>query len=191
MADADRSTEDQTDLVALGVVTKPHGVRGEVRVHPYNKDSDLLLHLDEVLLRGEEEVTTCGISAARRGPKGVVLCRLEGSDSYEIAESLRGVELCIPRAALPPAEQGEWYHVDLVGLTALDETAAPDAGPLGEVMDVIDYPSVDVLVVRWADDGAFSEVPLVDAHVGAVDLEAGTVVLRDWADLPRLKRQPK
>ena len=50
--------------VPLGEVARPHGVRGEVRVQPYNRDSDLLLQLEEVLVRfpegDEQEVSVDG-----------------------------------------------------------------------------------------------------------------------------------
>ena len=61
-------------LVELGVITRPQGVRGEVRVHPFNPDSDLLAKLEEVVLVDESGTTrTMKVRASRRAPKAFLM----------------------------------------------------------------------------------------------------------------------
>src|SRR3954469_6409082 len=101
------------EWVPLAVVGRPHGIKGEVRAHAYNKDSEMLLGLDEVLVRfvegdrkGEaQEVTIEGA----RGGTDAILVKLADVDSRNAAEELRGAQLCVKRGDFPPLEEGEFY----------------------------------------------------------------------------------
>jgi 16S rRNA processing protein RimM len=163
--------------IPLAVVGRPHGVRGELRVHPFAKDSELLLVLDEVLVRfpkgheraGEEHEVS--IDGARRGNDAILL-KLHGVDERDGAEGVRGAELCVKRGDFPPADDGEFYACDLEGADALLE----DGTKVGVVRTIASYPSVDVLVIEGARR---LEIPLVEAYVVRVDVEGGRVLLRD------------
>jgi 16S rRNA processing protein RimM len=162
--------------IPLAAVGRPHGVRGELRAHPFNKDSDLLLELDEVLVRfvegdrnGEEhEVSIDGA----RATNDAILLKLHGVDDRNAADDVRGAELCARRGDFPPAEDGEFYACDVIGAEVVDEGGVA----IGRVRGLSSYPSVDVLVVE-GERGRY-EVPMVDAYVGEVDVVKGRVVLR-------------
>lgn len=163
-------------LVALGAIARPHGVRGEVRVFRYDPGSEVLLSQERVwLVRGEVRRAVRVLAARAHGE--LVLLTLQGVGDRDAADALRDHEVCVPREALPPADAGEYYHVDLVGLEVLDGEGAL----VGTVADVIRYPSVDCLVVRG--EGGTREVPLLDPYVGDVDLEGGRVVVAHLEDL--------
>lgn len=165
------------DLVVLAVVTRPHGVRGELRAHLHNPDSTVLYERDTVLLRHRGGVREVPLEC-RRGPKGALLIRLDGVEGREAADAMRGAELCVRRADLPPAGEAEWYVVDLVGLEARDAGGRV----LGEVIEVIPYPTVDCLRVRG--EGGIREVPLTDEFVPEVDVRGGFVVVARYDELP-------
>lgn len=167
--------------IELGVIARPHGVSGELRVHLFNPESSLLQELAEVFLIGEEgeEPALVEVLSARPGPKALLM-RLQGVSSREDAESLRGYTLCVPREALPELEEGEYYHADLIGLEAFDGDE-----PIGEVLDVIDYPSAECLKI--ARPGGYIEVPMLPRWLERVDLDAGKVYLKDLNDIPLQK----
>ena len=167
--------------IELGVIARPHGVNGELRVHVFNPESSLLQELAEVFLIGEEgeEPALVEVLSARPGPKALLM-RLQGVSSREDAESLRGYTLCVPREALPELEEGEYYHADLIGLEAFDGDE-----PIGEVLDVIDYPSAECLKI--ARPGGYIEVPMLPRWLERVDLDAGKVYLKDLNDIPLQK----
>ena len=169
--------------IELGVVARPHGVTGEIRVHVFNPDSTLLEELAEVFLIGEEgeEPALVEVVSSRRGPKALLM-RLAGVSSREDVEALRGYRLCVPRAALPELEDGEYHHADLVGLEALEGTE-----PIGKVVDVLDYPSVECLKIERP--GGFLEVPMLPKWLDRVDIEGGKVHLKDLDDIPLQKRR--
>lgn len=163
------------DRVVLGVVTRPHGVRGEVRVHRFNEDSPLLLELPRLLLvpkdGTEREVVVR--SSKRSGDADVLM--LEGCTRREDAEALRGAELAARREWLPPLEEDEHYHIDLIGLRVVEAGAE-----LGEVLEVMAYPSVDALRVR-TERGTI-EIPILAPYVVEVDLDRGVVEVANSAD---------
>jgi len=167
--------------IELGVIARPQGVKGEVRVHVFNPESTLLEQMSEVFLLGEddEEPGLVDVLTARRGPKALLL-RLEGVSSHEDADALRGYRLCVPRGALPELEDGEYYHADLIGLEAFEGTES-----IGKVVDVLDYPSAECLKIERPD--GFLEVPMLPKWLDRVDVEAGQVLLKDLDDIPLQK----
>lgn len=169
--------------IELGVIARPHGVLGEVRVHVFNPESTLLEELAEVFLIGDddEEPYLVEVESTRRGPKALLM-QLAGVSSREGAEALRGYKLCVPRDALPELEEGEYYYADLIGLQAFDGKVA-----IGEVTDVIDYPSAECLKIERP--GGYIEVPMLDRWLDHVDLDGGKVYLKDLDDIPLQRRR--
>jgi 16S rRNA processing protein RimM len=159
-------------VVALAEVARPHGLLGELRLKVYNLESDLLRRRPPVLLRmpdGSRREAT--ITAAREVDKAL-LVRLAGVEDRNAAEALRGAEICVPRAALPPPEEGEFYAWDIEGARAV----LTSGEPVGEVLELVSYPTCDVLVVERPDGHAI-EVPLTTAYVVRVDVEQAVVEL--------------
>ena len=156
-------------LVELGRVTRPHGIRGEVRVQLHWAGSDTLEQVREVTLcRGQEPVGVRRIEAARRADKAVLL-RFEGVRDRDGAEALRGLAVCVPRESLPSPDEGEYYLCDLVGA----KVVAP-SGIIGEVTEVRVHPSVDTLVIRSPEGKVFEQV-IAEPWIVSVDT-AGKVV---------------
>ncbi|MGB8330425.1 MAG: ribosome maturation factor RimM [Polyangiales bacterium] len=178
-------TEDAEQLrwIELGVVARPHGVSGEIRVHVFNPDSTMLRELGEIFIigDGDAEPALVEVLSTRQSPKALLM-RLAGVTSLDEAEALRGYTLCVPREALPELEDGEYYHADLLGLKAFDRS-----GSIGEVVEVLDYPSAECLKIECAD--GFLEVPMLPQWLERVDLERGTVHLKDLDDIPLQKRR--
>ena len=171
--------------VPLGEVMRPHGVRGEVRVRPFNRDSDLLLGLDEVLVRFPEgDAQEVSVDAARRAGEAFLL-KFHAVDDRDRAGELRKALVCARRAQFPPAEPGEFYACDVEGALVVVDAEGASPRELGRVLRVRSYPTADVLEVDAADGGRAWEVPLVDAVVGHVDLESNVVTLKNLDGVER------
>jgi 16S rRNA processing protein RimM len=170
-------------LIEIGIVTKPHGIRGEVHVRLYNLDSPVLDKLPAVLLRRREaqdddaQALRMSIEEARPTPAGTWLVRFAGVHTRDDAETLRGATLRLRRSELPAPAPDEVYVEDLPGLDAFD----PHGTALGSVRDVYSNGAQEVLVVATASGDV--EVPYVAAHVGEVDLERRRIVILDLFDL--------
>ncbi len=166
--------------VPLAEVARPHGVRGEVRLRVFNKASDLLLDRDEVLVRmrdgSEHEVS---VDASRRADDAILM-KLHSIDDRDRADELRGALVCLRRRDFPEPEEGEFYAVDVVGA----EVRLGDAR-IGEVAEIVTYPTTEAVVVRAEDGLGDWEVPLTESFVRAVDARAGVVVLVTLEGLER------
>ncbi|MBM2575731.1 ribosome maturation factor RimM [Jannaschia sp. Os4] len=156
------------DHVCLGAVMGGHGVRGDVRVKSFCAEPSAL---------GDYGPLTDDAGATRtltvlKPVKGGYAVRLSGVSSKEAADALRGQRLWVPRAALPEAEEDEYYHADLIGLEAVDTGGAR----LGRVKAVLDHGGGDLLeLARPGGDTAL--VPFTRAIVPTVDLSAGRLVV--------------
>jgi 16S rRNA processing protein RimM len=104
--------------------------------------------------------------------KGVLIARLPGVEDRNRAEELRGLRLYLPRAALPPPQEDEYYHADLIGLAAV----LGDGTSLGKVRAVHDFGAGDTLEIARAGAPP-AMVPFTRAVVPIVDLKAGRVVV--------------
>lgn len=167
---------DPERWVPLAEIARPHGVRGEVRLKLFNASSDVLLEQDEVLVRlvdGEEHEVS--VDKARRADDAILM-KLFSVDDRDRAEELRGAQICVRRSDFPPLEEGEHYSIDLVGLTA-----NLDGAKLGSIIDVIAYPTIDVLAI--SDEKQIWEVPMTESYLGAVDLDGGTVDVKTLDEL--------
>jgi len=162
--------------ITLGAITGAHGLRGMLRVKPYNPDSDVLLPLEDIASRADGELRVHRRVEVRVTGKGLLM-QFDDVRSVEAATELRGRELCLPRDWLPPLEPGEFYHVDLEGLAAVK----PSGEAVGVVERVHDYPAASVLRVRA--DGGVWEVPMREPYLVDVDLEQGRIVVDGLEDL--------
>ncbi|MEM1417027.1 MAG: ribosome maturation factor RimM [Myxococcota bacterium] len=164
-------------LVAVGVISRPHGVRGALRIHPYNDESELWSRkLAAVWLRAPdaEDERRMAVTSCRRAAKYAIV-ELEGVAGREGADALRGHEVSVPRSALPDIDEDEFYFADIAGLPVLRAGEA-----VGEVVRVLQYPSIDCLEVRSPD--GVREVPVLEPWLEGID-EAG-VHVGPWDDLP-------
>jgi len=160
-------------LIAVGVVARPHGVRGELRIRLHNPASEVLLDVPEVEIEGRGVFE---VLSARRD-RDAILLRVRGATTREDADALRGLAIRVPRDALPAPEEDEYYFCDLVGLQVVDAAGVA----LGRVEDVQEGPAHATLMVRREHDRV--EVPLAEPWVVAVELSAGRIVVQGLDDL--------
>lgn len=154
--------------MSLGRIVAPHGVRGEVRLL---LETDFPERLPGRTARLGESGRETRVRTARAHRGGLWLVALEGVDSREAAEALRGVELLVDATSLPPLPEGQWYRHELVGL----QVRADDGRELGRLVDVLSTGANDVFVVR----GPAGEIllPALRSVVRSVDLDSGRMTV--------------
>ncbi|RMH02724.1 MAG: 16S rRNA processing protein RimM [Nitrospirae bacterium] len=166
---------DQTDeLIAVGRILKPFGVRGEVRIQSWTDVPDRLEGLDHVILvlPSGEHVPTRVLRVKKDGLGYRI--RFEMISTPEQARAYRGAWLKIPKAVVPPLPDGMYYHFELIGLTVQDE----EGESLGIVDDVLELPGHHVFVIR---DKAGQEwlVPAARQWIIHIDLPARRLIVKD------------
>ena len=150
--------------VVLAAVAGAHGVKGEVRLKLFADSAESLARHPALFVGGAER----RLLSVRDGGKTAV-ARFEGIGDRSAAEALRGSLVEIDRAALPPLDEGEYYHADLVGLPCVDQEGAE----LGTVVAVENFGAGDLLEV---DDGG-GKRSLVPFRPGIADLDGERVVI--------------
>lgn len=157
------------DLIQVGRVAGPFGVRGEVRITSFTAEPLALMDYKD--LQREDGSTGLTLTSARPA-KGGIVARAKEIETREQAEALRGLKLFIPRSALPAPDEGEFYVADLAGLAV--QTAQGEA--LGRVKSVQDFGAGDLLEIAPADGGPTWYLPFTREAVPEVRLAEGVVV---------------
>jgi 16S rRNA processing protein RimM len=166
------------EFLAVGRIARPHGLAGWVRVASYDPASSTLGEVREIFLaRAGAPPSACAVLAARAVP-GAFLVQLAGVVGRDEAEALRGAELWVRRADLPPLAEDEVYLEALVGCAVVESAGAP----LGEVVELLFPGAQPVLVVR--DDRHERLIPLAPELLAEVDVGARRIRLAEIEDLP-------
>jgi 16S rRNA processing protein RimM len=164
---------DSTRRILVGRIHGGFGVRGELKLESFTEPPRAILGYRPWTLRApsgaEREVVE---ARGRENAKGLVLT-LPGVEDRDAADAMRGTEVYVPRAALPPPGPGEYYWVDLEGLRVVN-TVGED---FGRVAYLFSTGVNDVLVARGERERM---IPFVQPdYVVAVDFDAGVVTV-DW-----------
>ena len=172
-----------SDLLLMGRVGRPHGVRGELKAVPETDDPQRFTGLARVFLGASEatanEVAVEGVRFQYPKGRTVVLLALAGVDSVEAAEDLRGQLLFAHPDDLPPLDEGEAFLHDLVGLDVFvvgEDGDEAGATPLGTVRDLYDGAQLLFAIRRPGKPEVL--LPDVDEFVVRLDLDARRLYVR-------------
>lgn len=155
-----------SELVVVGKVLAPWGVRGEVKVEVMTDFPDRFAP-GAVLYLGGQPVTI----EQSRWHDNKVIVKLAGVDGRQAAEVLQGQFLEAPQAPLPP---GEYYHFQLIGL----EVWSDRGEYLGKISDVLTTASNDVYLVQGP--GGEKLIPALEDAVRSIDLEKRLMIVEAW-----------
>jgi 16S rRNA processing protein RimM len=150
-------------------VGAPHGVRGEVKVHPRTDVAGRFQKGSLLLCDGIGEL----VVAAVRGAAGVPIVRFEGLNTRTDAERIRGRTLRVRRAEARRAAKGAYLWADLLGL----HVETPDGKSLGIVSEVLRAGETDVLVARAEGSREEIMLPAIASVIREVDLAGGRIVV--------------
>ena len=150
--------------IALAAIAGAHGVRGELRLKLFTDSVDSLSRHESLYVGGAKR----RLLSIRDSGK-TAIARFEGVADRSAAEALRGSLVEVERSALPPLEEGEYYHADLIGLPAVDR----ERRAVGTVVAVENYGAGDLLEIEL-EDGKRSLIPF---KPGIADLEDERILL--------------
>ncbi|MFZ1989616.1 MAG: ribosome maturation factor RimM [Alphaproteobacteria bacterium] len=164
------------DLILVGAFGSAVGLKGEVRLASFTETPEAIADFKPLLA---EDGRAFEIQSVRPQTKGLV-ARVKGVTTRESAEKLRGLALYIPRDALPaPENEDEFYHADLVGLSAV----LVSGETLGEVVTVQNFGAGDLLEIKLASEPRTVFVPFTNEIVPEVDLAARKLTIDPPAGL--------
>jgi 16S rRNA processing protein RimM len=159
----------EKEILSIGRVIKPHGVKGMVKVEYFGEDLDQVRLYREILIEDiKGNLRTYEILEAIPQPPRVIL-RLKGIERREEVEPLVGKEVLIKREALPVLEQGTYYWMELIGMAVETE----EGKRIGRVKEIFPTGANDVLIV----EGKRGEIllPATEEVIQNVDRTKGVV----------------
>ena len=173
----DLADASKDDLVVVGRVRRPTGIKGAVLVEVYSGIPNRFVVGDVVIANGiGYEVVDTGKSG------GSAKLTFDGIDSIDKADILRDAELSVPAESLPENPPGIYYHYEIIGIRVV----TVDGQELGALTEILETGSNDVFIIRpenTAQDEKKSPeilVPVLDGVIVKVDQEAGVMTI----DLP-------
>ncbi len=144
--------------------TKPHGIKGDLKVKLYNPHSVSLFPKQEIWFK-ENECWINSVVTIFRGEGIQSRITIELSSTRNDAEKLRGVEIYIQRINFPQLADEDFYLVDLIGFVAIDEKGEK----IGEIVDIMENPANDIFIIKNGDNEHL--IPIVDEFVRLFDFE--------------------
>jgi 16S rRNA processing protein RimM len=150
--------------VTLAAIIGAHGINGEVRLKLFAETAESIARHDKVQA-GDRELTVTSVKAGG----GTPIARFAEIGDRNQAEALRGSLLTVPRSALPPLGEGEYYHADLIDLPCHDS----EGNLLGTVVAVENFGAGDIIEIEKPD----AKRVMVPFREGIAELEEGRIVV--------------
>lgn len=157
------------DYFELGMILKPQGIRGEVKINAYTDDLGRFEYLPHVYMKRDTEMQKVQIEA-KRVDNAYAYLKLEGIDDRNQAEKLRGMTLYIDRENAARLPEGSYYIEDMIGLCVVDT----DGNELGRLAEIIQTGAADVYRVAGKRNMMF---PSTRQVVLKTDLKEGRILV--------------
>lgn len=167
---------DASARLAVGFVLGAHGVRGTVRLQLFDGGSHALKKGVELVLvhRKTKAVVTRKVltKVAMVPGKPIARVELDGIDSREAVEAIRGLTIEVERDVLPDLEEDEFYLVDAIGLPVERVLEDGTVQSLGKVVEITTNGAQDLFEVEFTGDGGRAQrwlIPVMPGFVKDVD----------------------
>ena len=164
------------ELFLTGIVLKPKGLKGELKVKPVTDFPESFLKRREYFVGKTPEDAALRKVLSAKLNQGFAWLVLEGVGSREEAEALAGCGLYVTKDSLESLPDDRAYIHELIGLEAFDE----EAGRVGKVSDVLQMPAHDVYEIDTGSSKVL--IPAVEDFITETDLEKGIVTLRRFKE---------
>ncbi len=156
----------------VGVITRTHGLKGEVKVYPTTDSPSRFDELETVTLKCGRTVKDLSIESVRYF-KNLVILKFEGIDTINDIESYVGGDLYIDRSEGQPLGEDENYIADIIGMEVVTE----DGARIGTVKDVMETGANDVYVVK-CEGRKDLLLPAIKPCILDVDVENNRMTVR-------------
>lgn len=154
------------DLIRIGLIVKPQGIRGEVKVQPLTDDINRYKNLKEVIIDDKNYRVTSTVIGG-----GTVFLSLFGVSDRNTAETFRGKYIYVTRENAIPLEEGRYFIFDIIGCNVLTDSGEE----IGQVTDVFSS-RTDVFTVKCID-GRVLRFPFLKDLVTSVDVANKKIIV--------------
>ena len=169
----------EKDLVVLGKFGAVYGINGWLKVNAYTDFPEGIFDYTPWQIKFQGNWQPVQVSSWKRHSNGLI-AKLDGVNDRDLAQQYVNAEIAVASNALPSLEDGDYYWKDLMGMAVINEAGYH----LGEVTDMMETGSNDVLVVKANRTDAFGQkerlLPfLMDTVIKSVDLTERRIIV-DW-----------
>lgn len=160
------------ELLPVGKISKPHGLKGEVKVFLYGGKLDSITKLNSLFIRKKEDEKPVELKISHlRIQNNTTIIGLEGINTTEEASVLRGAIVLVDKSDLPETQEDEFYWFQLIGLNVV----TAEGNYIGTVKNLIDREPQALLVV--GNDEKEFLIPMVDTFIQGVKLDESEVII--------------
>ncbi len=157
----------ERDLLPIGRVVKPHGVKGKIKVDYFGEDLNRFSLYRQVYIKNQVgRLQTYEILEAIPQPPRLIL-RLKGVERREEVDPLVGKEILIKKRSLPSLQEGEYYWFDILGI----EVETSEGKRIGRVKEIFPTGANDVYVIEGKKREIF--LPATDEVIQSIDIKKG------------------
>lgn len=153
------------------MITKPVGLKGELKIKPLTDNPERYEPGGKLWMDPPGSGPVCLVIEHVSEHKGSLKVRFEGVGSVDEAEKYRGLDVYVPESEVPPLEEGEYYHFQVLGLDVYSGSGML----LGKVTDIIAAGEKDVYIVQGG--GKEYLIPVTEEHVKEIDVKSGRIDL--------------
>jgi 16S rRNA processing protein RimM len=168
------------NLVEMGRISAPFGIKGWVRVQPYSGVASGLANYSSWWISGNDTPAWREVAVVQAQMQGAdVVAKLDGCDDRDVAAGFKGQIVAVPRDAFPQADEGEYYWADLVGL----KVRSTEGLDFGVVSSMLETGANAVMVVQQSavDRSGERLIPFIASVIKRVDIAAGLIEVQ-WGE---------
>ena len=171
---------EETDLICVGIISSPHGINGHIKIKYYTENPKGIISYGTVYNKDREIINLKykGISSK------LAIYEVENISDRNEANLLKGEYLFVKRKALPKLKNDEIYHIDLIGLKAINKKSQI----IGTIENVSNYGAGDILEIKNKEKSFL--VPLISKNLDSINLKKKTICLSNldqWLNISEEK----
>jgi 16S rRNA processing protein RimM len=162
---------DLDELIPVGKILGPHGIKGQMKLHSYSGNADSLSAVSSVTLKSPAGTLHEFSINCFKANSGKFIIGLQDVDDINLVQPFVGNEVCLKRDQLPGLGDDEYYWSDLIGLQVFTD----DGTLLGTIADIFETGSSDIYVVRG--EGREYLIPAIADVIKTIDPADGKIVI--------------
>ncbi len=170
-------SSERPEYLIIGRVTKPHGIRGALKVEPLTENPKRFDQLETVYLGPEEGPSESFSVQHVQYQHNVVILSLVELQDRNAAEVWRNAYVQIPADNAQPLAEGEHYYYEFIGL----KVYTIENIFVGTIENIVSYPANDVIVVTKENKEIL--IPDIPEIVKSFDLERGVMIIEPMEGL--------
>jgi len=152
--------------IIVGIIKAPHGIRGEVKVQSFTTEIENIFSYGPLTVEDKMFARSIHSVDSWRKTKGSLIVKLTSINNRNAAEKFRFSKIILDRSVLPEPATGEYYYIDLIGLTAFNDNNIA----LGIVTSVKNFGGGDILEITPTRGTSFY-IPFNKYFVLNIDLD--------------------